>query len=75
MQLGAERHIDVKDIGWLLTVRAAASMVSRLFYVRMVELAGRWPLMIASAIAYALAFAALAAPLFGAGCVTRCSAG
>ena len=35
--LGAERHIDVKDIGLLLTVRAAASMVARLFYARMVD--------------------------------------
>ena len=61
--LGTERHIDVKDIGWLLTVRAAASMVARLFYVRMVELTGRWPLMIASTFACACAFAAMAAPL------------
>ncbi len=61
--LGAERSIGVQDIGWLLTVRAAASMVARLFYVRMVELAGRWPLMIGSTLACAAAFAALAAPL------------
>ena len=34
--LGAERHIDVHDIGLLLTVRAAASMLARLFYARLV---------------------------------------
>ena len=56
-------HIDVKDIGLLLTVRAAASMVARLFYARMVAAAGRWPLMIASTIACAAAFGALAAPV------------
>ncbi len=61
--LGAERHIGVQDIGWLLTTRAAASMVARLFYVRLVEALGRWPLMIVSAVAYAGAFVALAIPL------------
>ncbi len=34
--LGAERPIDVSHIGLLLTVRAAASMVARLTYARMV---------------------------------------
>jgi predicted MFS family arabinose efflux permease len=61
--LGAERSIDVKDIGLLLTARAAASMVARLFYARMVAAAGRWPLMISSTIACAAAFAALAVPV------------
>ncbi len=61
--LGAERSIDVKDIGLLLTARAAASMVARLFYARMVAAAGRWPLMIASTIACAASFAALAVPV------------
>jgi len=61
--LGAERSFDVKDIGLLLTVRAAASMVARLFYARMVETAGHWPLMSASTFACAAAFAALAAPV------------
>jgi predicted MFS family arabinose efflux permease len=61
--LGAERSIDVKDIGLLLTARAAASMVARLFYARMVAAAGRWPLMIASTIACAAAFGALAVPV------------
>ena len=61
--LGAERSIDVRDIGLLLTARAAASMVARLFYARMVEASGHWPLMISSTFACAAAFAALAAPL------------
>jgi predicted MFS family arabinose efflux permease len=61
--LGAERKIDVSDIGLLLTLRAAASMVARLFYPRMVEAVGRWPLMTVSTFACAAAFAALAVPL------------
>jgi MFS family permease len=61
--LGAERHIDVSDIGLLLTMRAAASMVGRLFYARIVAHTGRWPLMVASTMVYAAAFAMLAAPL------------
>jgi predicted MFS family arabinose efflux permease len=61
--LGAERTIDVRDIGLLLTARAAASMVARLFYARMVAAAGRWPLMISSTFACAAAFAALAVPV------------
>ena len=61
--LGAERHIDVHDIGLLLTVRAAFSMVARLFYARMVVMFGRWPLMIVSTFACGLSYAAFAAPL------------
>ena len=61
--LGAERSIDVEDIGLLLTARAAASMVARLFYARMVAAFGRWPLMISSTVACAAAFAALAVPV------------
>lgn len=61
--LGAERHIDVSQIGLLLTIRAASSMVARLSYARLVEMFGRMPLMIGSTAACALAFAALAAPL------------
>jgi len=61
--LGAERHIDVHDIGLLLTVRAAFSMVARLFYARMVAMFGRWPLMMASTLACGFAYAAFAAPL------------
>jgi MFS family permease len=61
--LGAERNIDVHDIGLLLTTRAVASMLARLFYARLVARAGRWPLMIASALACGCGYAAIAAPL------------
>lgn len=61
--LGAERNIDVHDIGLLLTVRAAASMTARLFYARMVMAFGRWPLMIASTFVCGLTYAAVAAPI------------
>lgn len=61
--LGAERNIDVHDIGLLLTVRAAASMVARLFYARMVAAFGRWPLMIAGTFVCGLSYAAIAAPV------------
>src|SRR3954468_17083151 len=61
--LGAERNIDVHAIGLLLTVRAAFSMVARLFYARMVAVFGRWPLMIVSTFACAASYAAFAAPL------------
>ena len=61
--LGAERNIDVHAIGLLLTVRAAFSMVARLFYARMVAMFGRWPLMTVSTFACAASYAAFAAPL------------
>ena len=61
--LGAERNIDVHDVGLLLTVRAIFSMVARLFYARMVLAFGRRPLMIASTLACGLSYAAFAAPL------------
>ena len=61
--LGAERNIDVHAVGLLLTVRAAFSMVARLFYARMVVMFGRWPLMIASTFGCGLSYAAFAAPL------------
>jgi MFS family permease len=61
--LGAERNIDVHAVGLLLTVRAAFSMLARLFYARMVATFGRWPLMIAGTFACGLSYAAFAAPL------------
>jgi MFS family permease len=61
--IGAERHIDVHAIGLLLTVRAAASMLARLFYARMVAITGRWPLMTTSMFACAATYVAIAAPL------------
>jgi MFS family permease len=61
--LGAERRIDVHDIGLLLTVRAAASMTARLFYARMVAAFGRWPLMVAGTCVCGLSYAVFALPL------------
>jgi MFS family permease len=61
--LGAERQIDVHDVGLLLSMRAAASMLARLFYARMVAAFGRWPLMIAGTFFYAATFAAISAPI------------
>jgi predicted MFS family arabinose efflux permease len=61
--LGTERGIDVKDIGILLTVRAAASMVSRLLYARIVVAVGRFPLMVGSTVVCAATYALFAASL------------
>jgi MFS family permease len=61
--LGAERAIDVNVIGILLTVRAIFSMVSRVFYARMVTAFGRYPLMVGSTFGGGLSFAALALPM------------
>jgi predicted MFS family arabinose efflux permease len=61
--LGAERSIDVNAIGGLLTARAAASMVARLIYVRLIAACGRIPLMVGSLVLGGVAFAALAIPM------------
>jgi MFS family permease len=61
--LGAERSIDVNDIGGLLTARAFASMVARLIYARLIVGFGRVALMVASLLGGAAAFAALAVPM------------
>jgi predicted MFS family arabinose efflux permease len=61
--LGTERHIDVEDIGIVLTLRAAASIVARVLYSRMVALTGRQTLIIASALSATAAFAVLALPV------------
>jgi predicted MFS family arabinose efflux permease len=61
--LGTERHIDVEDIGLLLTLRAVAAIVARLLYARMVALTGRQTLTIGGTLAAALAFIALALPM------------
>jgi predicted MFS family arabinose efflux permease len=61
--LGAERAIDVNDIGGLLTVRAVASMVARMIYARLIVAAGRVPLMVASLLAGAVAFGCVAIPM------------
>jgi predicted MFS family arabinose efflux permease len=61
--LGAERAIDVNAIGGLLTARAVASMAARLIYARLIAAFGRTPLMVASLVGGAAAFACLAIPM------------
>jgi MFS family permease len=61
--LGAERQIDSNHIGLLLTVRSAASLISRIFYSRMIFAFGRAPLTLVSMLVSAAAFAILAVPM------------
>ena len=61
--LGAERQIDSSDIGWLLTVRSIAALVSRMFYARLIFAIGRLPLTLASMLGSAAGFLVLALPL------------
>jgi MFS family permease len=61
--LGADRGLAAGFIGLLLTLRAIASMTSRLFLGRLVTLLGRRRLMISTAVLSALSMAALGLPL------------
>ncbi len=61
--LGAEKNINVRDIGSLLTVRSVAALVSRMGYVRIIALVGRRPLTLASMVGSAIGFACLALPV------------
>ena len=61
--LGADRHIDVSVIGSLLTVRAVASLFSRMGYVRVIRAVGRKPLTLASMVGSGIGFACLALPI------------
>ena len=61
--LGAERAIDVDNIGGLLTGRAVASLAARLIYARLIVGFGRRALMVASLVGGSLAFALLAVPM------------
>jgi MFS family permease len=60
--LGTERHIDTRDIGLLLAVRSLISILSRTFYVRLIELFGRVQLMLVCLLTGAGAFALLGLP-------------
>lgn len=60
--LGAERGIDAGVIGAMLAARAAASMVSRLVYVPLLDVLGRMPLTYLTMLSPALAFLVVAAP-------------
>jgi predicted MFS family arabinose efflux permease len=61
--LGAEKNINVRDIGSLLTVRSVAALISRMGYVRIIALVGRRPLTLASMVGSAIGFACLALPV------------
>jgi len=61
--LGAERQIDADHIGLLLTVRSLASLVSRVFYARLIFAIGRAPLTLTSMLGSAAGFVILALPL------------
>ena len=61
--LGAERAMSVDSVGMLLTVRASASMVSRLLFARLHAALGRTPLTIISTLVSAVAYGLLALPL------------
>ena len=61
--LGAEKNINVRDIGSLLTVRSVAALLSRMGYVRIIALVGRRPLTLASMVGSAIGFACLALPV------------
>jgi predicted MFS family arabinose efflux permease len=60
--LGTERQIDTRDIGFLLAVRSLVSILSRIFYVRLIELVGRVQLMLICLLTGAGAFALLGLP-------------
>lgn len=60
---GAERNMSAHDVGVLLTIRSVASMISRMFYARAVQLIGRGPLTLVSMLGGALAFVLLALPM------------
>ena len=61
--LGTERNIEASHVGWLLTVRAAGAMVSRLAYVSLFRIFGRVPLTLMSLLLGAVGLMMLAFPL------------
>ena len=60
--IGAERHIDARDIGALLAIRAFAALVARAFYSRLFAVLGRRQLTLVSLSVAAAAFVALTLP-------------
>lgn len=60
--LGAERHIDVSHIGFLLLAKSVAALVARACYARLIYAIGRMPLTLGSALVAAFAFVLLAVP-------------
>jgi MFS family permease len=61
--LGAERHIDTRDIGALLAARSLVSIVSRLFYSRLIVAVGRLRLMVVCILIGAAGFVLIGLPV------------
>lgn len=61
--LGTEQNIDVRNIGALLTVRSAASLVSRLSYTRVLRLVERQKLTLITMACAGIGFACFALPI------------
>ncbi len=61
--LGTERNIDVSQIGTILSVRAAASIASRMGYASVVQILGRKRMTVYSMILSGVGFLCLAAPM------------
>ncbi len=61
--LGTERQIDTRDIGLLLAARSLTSIVSRMFYARLLIIVGRRRLLLLCMSLAAAAFALLGLPV------------
>ena len=61
--LGSDRGMSVDAVGTLLTIRAVAAMLARLFFARLHVAFGRAPLTLISTFVGAGAYAAIAVPL------------
>ena len=61
--LGAQRGIDVANVGTLLMLRSASAVVSRAFYPPMMRAVGRVPLTVGTMAAAALALTIVAIPV------------
>lgn len=61
--LAIERQIDTQHVGLLLAARSAVSIISRLFYARLVIVVGRTRLMVSSMTVGAVAFVIIGLPV------------
>ncbi len=61
--LGTERHIETRDVGFLLAVRSLVSIVSRVFYSRLLMVVGRLRLMLVCMFVGAAAFTLIGLPV------------
>ena len=60
--LGTERNIESGTIGILLTIRSVVTMVSRMFFTRLVRFFGRIPLTVSCLVAGGVAFMMMGLP-------------